>query len=165
MNFKLPTLASLAQNTWHLKYLQFVCVYCSQWSYLFRLYWSRKTCTASVFLAPQILRKHAYSNISKISPPKTESFPIKILIFFISAQNIDCWYSLDRLGEAVLTSTQNLCFWAEIWKVLYTPVNPSFTLSKWGLRGSKLYKYVFVMGGWEGILNFTCSQNFNYHAL
>ena len=37
------------------------------------------------------LRKHAYSNILKISPPKTESFPIKVLIFFhISAQNIDC---------------------------------------------------------------------------
>ena len=29
------------------------------------------------------LRKHAYSNILKISPPKTESFQIKILIFFI----------------------------------------------------------------------------------
>ena len=28
------------------------------------------------------LRKHAYSNILKISPPKTESFQIKILIFF-----------------------------------------------------------------------------------
>ena len=40
------------------------------------------------------LRKHAYSNILKISPPKTESFQIKNLIFFhISAQNIDCGYS------------------------------------------------------------------------
>ena len=29
------------------------------------------------------LRKHAYSNILKISPPKTESFEMKILIFFI----------------------------------------------------------------------------------
>ena len=29
------------------------------------------------------LREHAYSNILKISPPKTESFQIKILIFFI----------------------------------------------------------------------------------
>ena len=29
------------------------------------------------------LRKHAYSNILKISPPKIESFPIKILIVFI----------------------------------------------------------------------------------
>ena len=32
------------------------------------------------------LRKHAYTNILKISPPKTESFQIKILIFFIFRQ-------------------------------------------------------------------------------
>ena len=29
------------------------------------------------------LRKHAYSSILNISPPKTESFQIKFLIFFI----------------------------------------------------------------------------------
>ena len=28
---------------------------------------------------------------------------------------------------------------------MYTPVNLSFTIQKWGLRGSKLYRYVFVM--------------------
>ena len=42
------------------------------------------------------LRKHAYSNILKISPPKTESFHIKKSdIFHISAQNLDCGYSLE----------------------------------------------------------------------
>ena len=42
------------------------------------------------------LRKHAYSNIQKILPPKTEIFQTKILIsFHISAQNIDCGYSLE----------------------------------------------------------------------
>ena len=45
-------------------------------------------------------------------------------LFHISAQNIDCGYSL----EAVLTSTYNLCFLAEIRKLIYTPVNPSFTV-------------------------------------
>ena len=30
-------------------------------------------------------------------------------------------------------------------KIMYTPANPSFTIWKWGLRGSKLYRYVFVM--------------------
>ena len=47
------------------------------------------------------LRKHPYSNILKILPPKNEKFQIKILIFFhIAAQNIDCGYSLEppRLG-------------------------------------------------------------------
>ena len=35
------------------------------------------------------LRKHTYSNILKISSPKTENFPIKTSdIFHISAQNI-----------------------------------------------------------------------------
>ena len=28
---------------------------------------------------------------------------------------------------------------------MYSPVNPSFTIQKWGLRGSKLYRRVFVM--------------------
>ena len=42
------------------------------------------------------LQKHAYSNIKKISPPKTENFQIKSSdIFHISAQNIDCRYSLE----------------------------------------------------------------------
>ena len=42
------------------------------------------------------LRKQAYSNTLKLSPPKTESFQIKILVFFhISAQNIDWEYSSE----------------------------------------------------------------------
>ena len=37
------------------------------------------------------LRKHAYSNILKISPSKNEKFQIKNSdIFLISAQNVDC---------------------------------------------------------------------------
>ena len=41
-------------------------------------------------------RRHAYSNILKILSPKDENFQIKISdIFHISAQNIDCGYSLE----------------------------------------------------------------------
>ena len=54
------------------------------------------------------------------------------VIFHTSAQNIYCGYS-------------QYMFWAEIRKKMYTPVNPSFTIWKWGLRGSKLYRYVFVI--------------------
>ena len=32
---------------------------------------------------------------------------------------------------------------------MYSPVNASFTLLKWGLTGSKLYRYVFVMSSWR----------------
>ena len=42
------------------------------------------------------LQKQAYSNILKILPPKNENFRIKNSdIFHISAQNIDCGYSLE----------------------------------------------------------------------
>ena len=42
------------------------------------------------------LRKHAYSNILKILPPKNENFQIKNPdIFHTSAQNIDWVYSLE----------------------------------------------------------------------
>ena len=42
------------------------------------------------------LRKHAYSNILKTLPPKNENIQIKNPdIFHISAQNIDCGYSLE----------------------------------------------------------------------
>ena len=32
-------------------------------------------------------------------------------------------------------------------KIMYTPVKPSFTIYKWGLSWSKLYRYVFVLLG------------------
>ena len=81
------------------------------------------------------LRKHSYSNIMKILPPKNEKNQINNSdIFHISAQNIVCGYSLEppRRGgsneypqtmflsrvEAVLTSTHKLCFWAEIRKII-----------------------------------------------
>ena len=42
------------------------------------------------------LRKHACSNVLKILPPKNEKNQIKNSdIFHISAQNIDCGYSLE----------------------------------------------------------------------
>ena len=42
------------------------------------------------------LQKQAYSNILKISPPKTEKFSDKNSdIFHISAHIIDCGYSLE----------------------------------------------------------------------
>ena len=44
----------------------------------------------------QTLRKQAYSNILKIFPPKHENVQIKTSdIFHISAQNIDCGYSIE----------------------------------------------------------------------
>ena len=92
------------------------------------------------------LQKHAYSNILKISPPKNENFQIKTFDFFhISAQNIDCRYSLEppRRGDSneylqsMLLSRNN--------KNNVYPYKPQFYYIKVGFKGVKLYRHVFVM--------------------
>ena len=89
--------------------------------------------TANILTSLRIraaLRKHDYSNIFKISPPKTESFQIKILIFF----SYCC--SKHRLWVLVWTASprrsneypQSMLLSRNREKIVYTPVNPSFTI-------------------------------------
>ena len=49
-------------------------------------------------------------------------------IFHISAQNIDCWYSLEPPCRGGSNDYQQSMFWTEIRKIMYTPVNRSFTI-------------------------------------
>ena len=51
---------------------------------------------------------------------------------------------MNRLHEAALTCTHNLCFRAKIRK-MYTPVNPSFTIQKWDVKGYALHGCVTMM--------------------
>ena len=62
-----------------------------------------------------------------------------------SAQNIDCGYSLEPPRRGGSNEYPQSMFWTEIRKIMYTPVNPSFTIQKWGLKGSKLYRHVFAI--------------------
>ena len=65
----------------------------------------------------------------EISPPKTENFQIKNSdIFHISAQNIDCGYSLEPPRRGGSNEYPQSMFYAVIRKIMYTPVNPSFTV-------------------------------------
>ena len=75
------------------------------------------------------LRKHAYSTKLKILPPKNENFQIKNSgIFHISAQNIDCEYSLEPPRRGGSNEYPQSMFLAAIRTIMYTPVNPSFTI-------------------------------------
>ena len=49
-------------------------------------------------------------------------------IFHISAQNIDCRYSLEPPRRGGSNEYPQSIFLAEIAKIMYTPVNPSFTI-------------------------------------
>ena len=74
---------------------------------------------------------------------KKEYFQQKMFdIFLIFAQNIDFGTRQNRLAEAVLTSTHNLCFGANIRKIgipLHTPV----LLYNSGVQGGIYYTDMF----------------------
>ena len=48
--------------------------------------------------------------------------------FHISAENIDSGYSLEPPRRGGSNEYPQSVFWAEIRKIIYTPVNPTFTI-------------------------------------
>ena len=75
------------------------------------------------------LRKHAYSNILKILPSKNGNFSDKKSdIFHISAQNIDCGYSLEPPRWGGSNEYPQSMFLSSNNKNNVYPVNPSFTI-------------------------------------
>ena len=60
---------------------------------------------------------------------KIENFQIKILKFFLFLfRNIDCGYLLELPRRGSSNEYPQSMFWAEIRKLMYTPVNPTFTI-------------------------------------
>ena len=85
------------------------------------------------------LRKHAYSNILKISPPKTEKFQTKNSdIFHISAQNIDCWYSLEPPQWGGSNEYPQSMILSRNKKNNIYPCKPQFYYIKVGFMGVKI---------------------------
>ena len=58
-------------------------------------------------------------------------------IVHISAQNIDCGYSLEPPRRGGSNEYPRSMFWAEIRKIMYTPVNPFYYI-KVGFKGVKI---------------------------
>ena len=83
------------------------------------------------------LRKHAYSNILKILPPKNENFQIKKSDFFfnISAQNIDCRYSLEPPRRGGSNENPQSMVLSRNKKNNVYPCKPQFYYIKVGFKG------------------------------
>ena len=67
-------------------------------------------------------------NFSAKKKKKKKKSDKKFDILHISAQNIDCGYSLKPPRRGGFNTYHNLCVWAEIRKVMYTPVNLGFII-------------------------------------
>ena len=65
----------------------------------------------------------------KFTSKNYKIFRWKTLIFFIFLlKNIDCGYSLEPPRRGGSNEYPQSMFWAEIIKIMYTPINPSFTI-------------------------------------
>ena len=92
-----------------------------------------KQFTIEVRTPTTITKTCLFKYIENFTPPpkkkKTENFQIKNSdIFHISAQNIDCEYALEPPQRGGFNEYPQSMFCVEIRKILYTPVNPSFTV-------------------------------------
>ena len=84
------------------------------------------------------LRKNAYSNTLKILSPKTENFQIKFCdILYISAQNIDCGYSLEPPRRGGSNEYPQSMFLCRNKKNNVYPFKPQTYYIKVGFKGVK----------------------------
>ena len=75
----------------------------------------------------------------KISPPKTENFQMKNSdIFHISAQNIDCGYSLELPHQGSSNEYPQSMFLSRNKKNNVYPCKPQFYYIKVGFKGVKI---------------------------
>ena len=72
--------------------------------------------------------------------------------FHISAQNIHCGYSLELPCRGSSNEYSQSMFLSRNMKNNINPCKPKFYYIKVGFKGSKLYRYVFVMGVWISAL-------------
>ena len=91
------------------------------------------------------MKTRLFKHIEILPPKKLKNCIQNTLIFLYLCSKNRLWVLVRTASRGVLTSTQNLCFGAEKRKIMYTPVNPSFSIQKWGLKESKSGRHVFVM--------------------
>ena len=85
------------------------------------------------------LRKHAYSNILKILPPKNWKFSDKnSYIFHISAQNIDCGYSLEPPHRGGSNECPQYMLLSRNKENNVYPCKPQFYYIKVGFKGVRI---------------------------
>ena len=74
---------------------------------------------------------HYTAVLSAVKFGKKKHFP-----YFCSKQfNIDYGYTLEPTCQGSANEYPQSMFWIKNKKIRYTPVNPSFTLKKWGKGG------------------------------
>ena len=89
----------------------------------------RRARNALCFMQIVITKTHLFKYMENFASKKLKFFRYKNSdIFHISAHNIDCGYSLEPPRRGGSNEYPQSMFYAVIRKIMYTTVNPSFTI-------------------------------------
>ena len=95
--------------------------------------------TTYVFVEAYITKTRLFKYIEKNSPPKTKNFQIKNSdIFHISAQYIDCRYSLEPPCQGSSKKYPQSMFLSKNTKNNVYPCKPQFYYIKVGFKGVRI---------------------------
>ena len=96
-------------------------------------------CQTLCILGNIITKTRPFKYIKKNSPPKTENFQMKNSdIFHISAQNMDCGYSLEPPWRGGSNEHPQCMFLSRNKKNNVYPCKPQFYYIKVGFKGVKI---------------------------
>ena len=82
----------------------------------------------SIYWGSPITKTRLFKYVENFTSKKLKILDKNSDTFHISAQNIDCGYSLEPPRRGGSNQYPQSMFWAEIRKIMYTPGNPSFTI-------------------------------------
>ena len=88
----------------------------------------RQTTSMAVKLTQLITKTGLFKNIEHFTTKNWKFSDKKNDIFHIFAQKHRLWYSLEPPRRGGSNEYPQSMFWAEITKIMYTPVNPTFTI-------------------------------------
>ena len=74
------------------------------------------------------ITKTCLFNIPEILPLKNKNFQIKNSYSHFCAKNINCGYTLELPRRGSSNEYPQSLFFSKSRKIMYTPVNPSFTI-------------------------------------
>ena len=108
---------------------------------------------------PRITKARLFKYIENFTSKNWKLNLKNVDTFQISAQNINCGNSLEPPRRGGSNEYQQFMFLTRNKKNNVYPCRSQFYYQKWGLKGSKLYSHVFVMG--KAALRISCVSSHN----
>ena len=144
--------ARLSLRSLHAK-LKLFAWYSSFLQNILRIYGDLFIIPCSCGIVVTITKTHLFKYIENFTSKNWKFSDKKLLYFSYFCSKYRLWVLVRTASARRFLWVPQSMFWAEIRKIMYTPLNPSF-LYKSGVKGGK--NYIGVFSWWNADLSFRC---------